>query len=481
MSPVVGMNMAPPPSSSTSAAAAAAAGHHQPEDEWPALGNNNNAASAATGAAGVNTSTDSDWEMLNSINVVAGTGAVGGGTGARTALGPSNVIVAGVQPVMSRARRSQTIATEQEAYNKTKTTIDCVAAGDSNNVHGNNLHKLSSFGDHNRNQRRSSNSRPVLKHCQSSPDLRYSYYEVRSIDMMDEEDNSSGSSSGSSSTGSGSRSGSSTSSGVMIEGGDPTAVATDGAAGQTATGSSNDDDEASSSVVLVSGPPSVVTAATTTSAWSMASPAASKLSFKDAVGTSAADAQQQPHHRHHHHHHHKHRQNKPKKKSKIVVVTPVSPASTIRRCSRSTGDLMSLGRMLTEQEAEEEEYQQMRYKNGGGRQQRFPSHFYPKTVVEDHDFDHHHGGGFGFGGGGGDAILGDTDAEEFYNRKEHGKNTRQNGLKSRPDEAKRLDMILAKKDMQRKQQEAKQGKQKAAPKKAETQKKSSSGKGRTRW
>mmetsp|Transcript_52829 Transcript_52829/g.128091 ORF Transcript_52829/g.128091 Transcript_52829/m.128091 type:complete len:480 (+) Transcript_52829:345-1784(+) len=479
MSPVVGMNMAsPPPPSSTSAAA----GHHQPEDEWPALGNTTGAA-PATGAAGVNTSTDSDWEMLNSINVVAGTGAVGG-TGTAPAHGPSNVFVSGVQPVMSRARRSQTIATEQEAYNKPKTTIAGVAAGggdNSNNVHGNNLHKLSSFGDHNRNQRTSSNSRPALEHCHSSPDLRYSYYEVQSIDMMDEEDNSSGSSSGSSSTGSGSRSGSSTSSGVMIERGDPTAGATtDGAARQAATGSGNDDDEASSSVVLVSGPPSVVTAATTTSAWSMASPAASKLSFKDAVGTSAADAQQQPHHRHHHHHHHhKHRQNKPKKKSKIVVVTPVSPASTIRRCSRSTGDLMSLGRMLTEQEAEEEEYQQMRYKNGGGRQQRFPSHFYPKTVVEDHDFDDHHGGGFGFGGG--DAVLGDTDAEEFYNRKEHGKNTRQNGLKSRPDEAKRLDMILAKKDMQRKQQQAKQGKQKATPKKAETQKKPSSGKGRTRW
>mmetsp|Transcript_9809 Transcript_9809/g.14431 ORF Transcript_9809/g.14431 Transcript_9809/m.14431 type:complete len:220 (+) Transcript_9809:200-859(+) len=53
---------------------------------------------------------------------------------------------------------------------------------------------------------------------------------------------------------------------------------------------------------------------------------------------------------------------------------------------------------------------------------------------------------------GSEEVLGDTDAMEYYNRKASGYNGRKNGLKVRPDEAKRLDMILQKKDMQRKAQ-----------------------------
>eukprot|EP00546_Thalassionema_frauenfeldii_P012776 CAMPEP_0178913930 /NCGR_PEP_ID=MMETSP0786-20121207/11125_1 /TAXON_ID=186022 /ORGANISM="Thalassionema frauenfeldii, Strain CCMP 1798" /LENGTH=193 /DNA_ID=CAMNT_0020586745 /DNA_START=277 /DNA_END=858 /DNA_ORIENTATION=- len=49
-------------------------------------------------------------------------------------------------------------------------------------------------------------------------------------------------------------------------------------------------------------------------------------------------------------------------------------------------------------------------------------------------------------------ILGETDAMEYYHRKASGYNGRKNGMKVRPDEAKRLDMILQKKDMQRKAQ-----------------------------
>lgn len=53
---------------------------------------------------------------------------------------------------------------------------------------------------------------------------------------------------------------------------------------------------------------------------------------------------------------------------------------------------------------------------------------------------------------GSEEVLGDSDAMEYYHRKASGYNGRKNGLKVRPDEAKRLDMILQKKDMQRKAQ-----------------------------
>jgi len=99
--------------------------------------------------------------------------------------------------------------------------------------------------------------------------------------------------------------------------------------------------------------------------------------------------------------------NKPK-----MVITP------IKRCTKSTGDLRS-----------------------------FVIHEEP----EDGDF----GGG---GGGGGtiheDEVLGDTDAMDFYHRKSKGSLNRQNGAKTRPDEAKRKEMIIHKKNAQRKAQEA---------------------------
>ena len=49
-------------------------------------------------------------------------------------------------------------------------------------------------------------------------------------------------------------------------------------------------------------------------------------------------------------------------------------------------------------------------------------------------------------------ILGDTDAHEYYSRKLQGSMGRKNGLKQRPDEAKRLQITMAKKDMQRQSQ-----------------------------
>lgn len=51
-------------------------------------------------------------------------------------------------------------------------------------------------------------------------------------------------------------------------------------------------------------------------------------------------------------------------------------------------------------------------------------------------------------------ILGDTDAHEYYSRKSQGAVGRKNGMKTRPDEAKRLQMTMAKKNMQRQRQGA---------------------------
>ena len=94
---------------------------------------------------------------------------------------------------------------------------------------------------------------------------------------------------------------------------------------------------------------------------------------------------------------------------------PKLVVNTIKRCTKSTGDLRSL------------------------------------VIHEDPEDD-------GFGGGGGGTIhehevLGDTDASEFYNRKNKGSISRHNGAKIRPDEAKRKEMIIHKKNAQRKAQE----------------------------
>lgn len=73
-----------------------------------------------------------------------------------------------------------------------------------------------------------------------------------------------------------------------------------------------------------------------------------------------------------------------------------------------------------------------------------------------HEEEEGHSGG---GGGGASAviheeneILGESDAIEYYNRKSHGSKGRVNGKKIRPDEAKRKEMIIHKKNAQRKAQ-----------------------------
>lgn len=88
-----------------------------------------------------------------------------------------------------------------------------------------------------------------------------------------------------------------------------------------------------------------------------------------------------------------------RKKPKFVV-------KPIKRCIKSTGDLQSLARIAEN---------------------------------DDHDEDH---------------ILGDTDAQMYYNQKAQGKIGRKNGRKTRPDEAKRLAITMAKKEDQRQRQAA---------------------------
>jgi hypothetical protein len=155
------------------------------------------------------------------------------------------------------------------------------------------------------------------------------------------------------------------------------------------------DDDASSSVVMV---PSATTATTPSSPWG------SKTSFKDTLMKGQQQQQQQGdtsrpqqssrrvhhhhHRRHHHHHHHHHSTTTHKKSQPKFVVVETKPI----RKTHSTGDLM---------------------------------------VMEEED------------------VLGDTDAQLYYNQKAQGQLGRRNGRKQRPDEAKRLEITMAKKSMQR--------------------------------
>jgi len=127
-----------------------------------------------------------------------------------------------------------------------------------------------------------------------------------------------------------------------------------------------------------------------------------------------------------------------------LVVKPV--AKMTKRNSKSTGDLNSL------------------------------LHSYA-TIHEDEDFG---GGGGGFAAVQEDEeIMGDTDAQDFYAQKSKGGSSRANSKKIRPDEAKRLDIILHKKEEQRRKQREREngsgagtgvrGKKKVTPKKQKGQ------------
>jgi len=120
--------------------------------------------------------------------------------------------------------------------------------------------------------------------------------------------------------------------------------------------------------------------------------ASSKISFRDAIMKEKAQEVKD----------HTAKQPKTMRKKPKFVVKPIS------RCSKSTGDLQSLAR-----------------------------------VTENGDDDPNNDG----------LVLGDTDAELYYNQKAQGKLGRKNGRKTRPDEAKRLQITMAKKDDQRQRQQ----------------------------
>jgi hypothetical protein len=86
-------------------------------------------------------------------------------------------------------------------------------------------------------------------------------------------------------------------------------------------------------------------------------------------------------------------------KQKIRKVKPKFVVKPIQRCSKSTGDLRSLAGQDENNE-----------------------------------------------------VMGDTDAHEYYSRKAQGSIGRKNGMKTRPDEAKRLQITMAKKSEQRQRQ-----------------------------
>lgn len=98
-----------------------------------------------------------------------------------------------------------------------------------------------------------------------------------------------------------------------------------------------------------------------------------------------------------------------------LIVTP------IKRCARSTGDLRS----LTIHEGEE-----------GYSADRYDGLMSPGSniIYEDEE------------------ILGYSDAQEYYDRKSHGSSGRAKGQRIRPDEAKRKEMIIHKKNAQRRAQ-----------------------------
>ena len=216
-----------------------------------------------------------------------------------------------------------------------------------------------------------------------------------------------------------------------------------------------------------------------TSGWTMASPSiasstapvaktsvwggASAPSFKDILSKNTGD---------HHHRvdwgnkstveavlhdsHRKHRLHV-RTKPKLIVVEDGNSSGTnsaaaggkMLKHAHSTGDLTQM------MEGVEEERKRA---FGRGRRKKFDG-----ILEEDEDADFVIGngggsGGGGGGGGGGGDVLGDTDAMDYYHRKEKGSVSNTLKKKERPDEAKRKEIIMYKKDMQRKQQQEKAAK-----------------------
>ncbi|EJK46056.1 hypothetical protein THAOC_35298 [Thalassiosira oceanica] len=134
-------------------------------------------------------------------------------------------------------------------------------------------------------------------------------------------------------------------------------------------------------------------------------------------------------------------------KHRIRVRTKPKIVVTEMKHALSTGDLTKMAEM-------EEERERDLGRNRRPRRQL-------SAMMEEEEADLMIGRGSGDGGGttGGDCgyVLGDTDAMDFYHRKEAGSKSTHNKKKERPDEAKRKEISMHKKDMQRKKQAEKGG------------------------
>ena len=142
-------------------------------------------------------------------------------------------------------------------------------------------------------------------------------------------------------------------------------------------------------------------------------------------------------------------------KPKFVVLTEDSEsggAKKMMKHAHSTGDLTKM--LSAVQEGHES--------SGVGGYHHYNNRRMKKQLSammeEDEEGDFIIGRGDGSGGGGGGGmccegdVLGDTDAMDYYHRKDHGSKSTSNKKKERPDEAKRREIIMHKKELQRKKQ-----------------------------
>lgn len=142
-----------------------------------------------------------------------------------------------------------------------------------------------------------------------------------------------------------------------------------------------------------------------------------------------------------HRHHHLRVRTKPKF---IVTDAGNSSGSKMMKHANSTGDLT---RMLSNvEEGHESSIGQC------GRNRRSKKQL-SAMMEEDEDGDFVIGRGSGKDdeAGGGSGVFGETDAMDYYQRKEYGSRSICNKKKERPDEAKRREIIMYKKDAQRRQ------------------------------
>lgn len=137
-------------------------------------------------------------------------------------------------------------------------------------------------------------------------------------------------------------------------------------------------------------------------------------------------------------------------KPKLVITVDPAGRKTMKH-AHSTGDL---NKMLTAvEEGHESSLGQ------GGRNRRTMRKQLSAMMEEDEmegDFVIGRGSGGGTDGGGRVEVMGDTDAMDYYHRKEQGSRSTSNKKKERPDEAKRREIIMHKKEMQRKKQQLSQ-------------------------